>query len=281
MTKQTCVCFEKLKRQYSTKDCLPEGSYVYSNNKYIPIEELQQNTQFIENHKYINITSTNVTSEELISINFSNTSLLLTKDHILYTYSRLDNKIHLKYAEDLTIEDYLIIEFDKTIENNLPQLEGYTKDFLIYDLGRYVAYSNPDLSLDLKQYYKQLYDKTLNDCILRLNYSLQSKFLKGLLEEHNSFSTFNLDLAVQIYNIALRCGVLPKIKVNKLNYTISFTKKDLQKLHNNIRNPYSFYTMEISTITKENYSGKLYSIETDVEYFLTFANIKLMGAVND
>ena len=187
-------------------------------------------------------------------------------------------------------------------------------------------------SNELERYFLKLYNgktaryKKLNNFVMHWDKNMQLNLLKGWLYgdgglwEDKSISTnvkfsrggrrnkykingttSSFDLAIQMYNIALRCGLHPCFKkritkykkplsdgrIESISYDVYFTmKKDIEKILSiNISgrncgrrfriNEDKYLITRINKIEKELYSGKMYDLTTTHGNFWTFGNVKV------
>lgn len=112
--------------------CLPEGSLVYQDGNYLPIEMVKINNTDLGNgnictKKHVRYTK----NEKLIKLNIMGVSrhydLLLSENHVVFTYDTSTKMIVEKKASELTTEDRLIIDYEKKITNIIPEYKVYNK----------------------------------------------------------------------------------------------------------------------------------------------------------
>ena len=127
----TCSDFKDLDYEGAIIYCMPEGSLIYQDGSYKPIEQVIENKTDLGNgnlclEKHIRYTE----NEEIINLNIMGISrhydMKLSKNHIVFTYNQDTKVICEKRAEDLSTNDLLIIEYEKNINNFIPQYSLYS-----------------------------------------------------------------------------------------------------------------------------------------------------------
>lgn len=114
--------------------CLPEGSLIYQNGDYLPIECVKLNQTDLGNgNKCIEKHMRYTKNEEIIKLNIMGISrhydLLLSKNHIVFTYNTATGKVVEKRAGDLTTKDRLIIDYEKKISEVIPKYSVYKEHY--------------------------------------------------------------------------------------------------------------------------------------------------------
>jgi DNA adenine methylase Dam len=110
--------------------CLPEGSLIYQDGNYLPIEYVKTNQTDLGNgntctKKHVRHT----TNEEVVRLNVMGISrhydTVLSKNHVVFTYDATTGKIVEKQAGKLTTDDLLLIDYEKKVSDFIPKYSVY------------------------------------------------------------------------------------------------------------------------------------------------------------
>lgn len=123
-----------LAKPEDTVYCLPEGSLVYQNGSYLPIEFVEvDNTDLGNGNKCISKYVRNTKNETLMKLNIMGISrhydLLLSKNHVIFVYNFENKTIVEKKAEELTTKDLLLIDYEKKVSDFIPKYTVYKEHY--------------------------------------------------------------------------------------------------------------------------------------------------------
>lgn len=109
--------------------CVPEGTLIYQNGIYKPIEEVELYVTDLGNGNTCTKLHKRQANEEIVNLNIMGISrhnnLKLSKSHKVFVYC--EGVVIEKKAEDLTTKDLLIIDYEKCVDDLFPTYSKFKK----------------------------------------------------------------------------------------------------------------------------------------------------------
>lgn len=111
--------------------CVPKDTFVYQNGKYKPVQDIiEGNTDLGNGNICLKKHRRYTENEEILRFNIMGISrhfdLRVSKNHVIFTYDKTSKQIVEKRAEDITTDDYLVIDYDRNIKTYIPEYSPYS-----------------------------------------------------------------------------------------------------------------------------------------------------------